>query len=294
MAFFVKFWGTRGSIPTPGYLTQIYGGNTPCVELRINDVLFICDGGSGLRELGLDLLKRGLNPIVAHIFFSHAHWDHIQGFPFFVPAYAPDNTITVYGTSRGDAKFHGLLSGQMESDYFPVDFSDLGANIKANDLGDGEKEIAGVRVRCVAQIHHGPSYAYSFEKDGCKVVYATDNEIDLELGNKDEVNADLSTPRQIPDRFVEFARGAELLIADGQYTEEEYPFKVTFGHPRATTLVDMALRAGVKQLAVTHHDPMQSDDDVTKKIEACRERVQSLGGDLVVFGAREGLELRVD
>ncbi len=294
MAFFVKFWGTRGSIPTPGYLTQIYGGNTPCVELRIDDVLFICDGGSGLRELGLDLMKREIKPIVGHIFFSHAHWDHIQGFPFFVPAYSSDNTFRVYGTSRGDAKFHRLLSGQMESDSFPIDFSDLGSNIVAADLGDGEKEIDGVLVDCVEQIHHGPSYGYSFEKDGRKVVYSTDNEIDIELGNKDEVNADPSIPRQIPERFVEFVRGADLLISDGQYTDKEYPSKVTFGHPRATTLVDLALQAGVKQLAVTHHDPMQSDDQVTKKIEACLDRVKYLGGDLTIFGAREGLELRID
>jgi phosphoribosyl 1,2-cyclic phosphodiesterase len=294
MAFFVKFWGTRGSIPTPGYRTQVYGGNTPCVEVRIDDVLFICDGGSGMRELGLDLMQRGKRPIEANLFFSHAHWDHIQGFPFFVPAYLPDNNFTVYGTFRGDTKFHQLLSGQMESDYFPVNFSDLGANIVPDDLGDGVKEIDGVRVACVAQIHHGPSYGYSFEKGGHKVVYATDNELDLQLTNREAVDADLSLPRQVPEQYVQFVAGADLLIADGQYTDAEYPGKVTFGHPRATTLVDLALRAGVKQLAITHHDPMQSDDLVTRKIESCRERVALLGGELVVFGAREGLELRLD
>jgi len=294
MAFFVKFWGTRGSIPTPGYRTQIYGGNTPCVEVRVDDVLYICDGGSGLRELGLDLLQRGVQPITAHMFFSHAHWDHIQGFPFFVPAYVPTNAFTVYGTSQGDTKFHQLLSGQMESDYFPVNFSDLGSHIIADDLGDGTKVIDGVEVSCIPLIHHGPSYAYSFRKGGVKVVYATDNELDLELSNKAAVDADPSVPREIPAHFVEFCRGADLLIADGQYTEKEYPSKVTFGHPRATTLVDLALRAGVAQLAVTHHDPLQSDDAVTQKIEDCRKRVELLGGKLVVFGAREGLELRLD
>jgi phosphoribosyl 1,2-cyclic phosphodiesterase len=294
MAFFVKFWGTRGSIPTPGYVTHLFGGNTPCVEVRIDDVLYICDAGSGIRELGLDLMQRGKTPIEAHIFFSHAHWDHIQGFPFFVPAYVPTNRFKVYGTFGGDTKFHQLLSGQMESDYFPVNFSDLGAKIDPADLSEEVSEIDGVLVRCVAQIHHGPSYGYSFEKNGHKVVYATDNELDLKLLNRDEVDADLSIRRKVPPQFIEFARGADLLIADGQYTEEEYPKKITFGHPRATTLVDLALEAGVKQLAVTHHDPMQSDDMVTKKIDACRARVEHLGGELTVFGAREGLELRLD
>jgi phosphoribosyl 1,2-cyclic phosphodiesterase len=294
MTYFVKFWGTRGSIPTPGYRTQIYGGNTPCVELRIDDVIYICDGGSGLRELGLDLLQRDLPAIEGHLFFSHAHWDHIQGFPFFVPAYVPSNRFVVYGTQRGDTKFHGLLSGQMESDYFPVDFSDLGANIEPDDLGDGGKEIAGVRVTCIPQIHHGPSYGYAFERGGYKVVYATDNELDQELANREAVAADPTIPRQVPQRFVDFARGADLLIADGQYTDSEYASKVGFGHPRATTLVDLAVQAGVAQLAVTHHDPLQSDEAVERKIAACRQRLEQLGGELVVFGAREGMELRID
>ncbi len=293
MDFFVKFWGTRGSIPTPGNRTHIYGGNTACVELRIEGVLFVCDAGSGLRELGLDLMQRKNPPKLVHMFFSHAHWDHIQGFPFFIPAYIPSNTVVVYGTEPGDNKFYDLLSGQMQSDYFPVNFSDLGSRIIPDALEKDGKIIEGVKVKCIPQIHHGPSYGYSFEKDGHKVVYATDSELDLELGNKEAVAADLSIPRKVPKRFVDFVRGADLLIADGQYTDHEYQSKVTFGHPRATTLVDLALQAGVRQLAVTHHDPMQSDDMVSSKIDACRARVKQLGGDLVVFAAREGFELQI-
>jgi phosphoribosyl 1,2-cyclic phosphodiesterase len=294
MNFFVKFWGTRGSIPTPGSLTQVFGGNTPCIELRVDDSLFVCDGGSGLRELGLDLLRRGKKPLKVHMFFSHAHWDHIQGFPFFVPAFLADNAMVIYGTSPGDTKFHKLLSGQMESDYFPVAFGDLGAQIQPDDLGHADKLIEGVRVRAIPQLHHGPSYGYSFEKDGRKVIYATDNELDLELLNAAEVEADLEAPRRCPTRYVEFCRGARLLIADGQYTDEEYRNKRTWGHPRATTLVDLAIEAGVEQLAITHHDPLQSDDQVRQKVEVCRARAARLGSKLTVFGAREGMELRID
>ena len=147
---------------------------------------------------------------------------------------------------------------------------------------------------CIAQIHHGPSYVYSFEKGGHKVVYATDHELDKVLLNADDVEKDLDIPRQIPEEYVEFVRGADLLIADGQYTDEEYPNRIGFGHARANTMVDLAIAAGVKQLAITHHEPLHSDDMVKNKILECRQRVERFGSDLVVFGAREGMELRVD
>ena len=293
--FLVRFWGTRGSIPTPGRTTHKYGGNTSCVEIRVDDTLFICDGGTGLRELGQDLLSRPQKPVVAHFLFSHMHWDHIQGFPFFTPAYVPQNTFYIYGTSPGDTRYHQLLSGQMQSDYFPVDFSELNANILAVDLGDGLRNIDGVTVRCFDQKHPGGSYAYSLEKDGHKVVYATDNEIDLTLEDPAAIQGNLDAPRSIPQALVEFVRGAELLIADGRYTDDEYhPKRIGWGHPRATTAVDLAVQANVKQLAVYHHDPMQSDTDVEAKIVACRERARRWNSPVFIFAAREGLELRLD
>jgi phosphoribosyl 1,2-cyclic phosphodiesterase len=295
MAFLVRFWGTRGSIPTPGRTTHKYGGNTSCVEVSIDDTLFVLDGGTGLRELGVDLLRRPQRPIVAHFLFSHMHWDHIQGFPFFTPAYVPQNTLYIYGTSEGDRRFHKLLSGQMRSDYFPVDFSELNSHVVPADLGpSGVRVIDGVTVRCFEQKHPGGSYAYSLEKNGHKIVYATDNEIDLTLPDLDEAERDLTLPRHIPRDLVEFCAGADLLIGDGQYTEDEYPKRIGWGHPRATTVVDLAIQAGCKQLAVYHHDPMQSDHDVEAKIAACRSRVRVQGAEVFVFAAREGLELKVD
>ena len=300
MSFYAKFWGTRGSIPTPGYQTRKYGGNTSCVEIRWDDTLFVCDAGTGVRELGEDLLQRGNDdPIVAHMFFSHPHWDHIQGFPFFTPVYVPNNTFYIYGNSGGSQGFFKLLSGQMASDYFPVSFTDLGAHIQPGHTGDnGELDeegllIEGVRVRCFKQRHPGGSWAYAFERDGNKIVFATDNEIDLTLENADRVQDALSAHRKAPDAFLKFIEGADLLIADGQYTEAEYPQKIGWGHPRATTLVDVCLDAKVKQLAVTHHDPMQDDEAVDEKIDRCRRRAQRSQTDLVIFGAREGLELKI-
>ncbi len=292
MALFVKFWGTRGSIPTPGHRTERYGGNTPCLELRTDEVLIACDGGTGLREMGIDLMRRfGPKPVTVHLFFSHPHWDHIQGFPFFTPAYVPSNTIHVYGSGRGDRKIHDLLSGQMDSTYFPVTFSALGSKVVTHDLDSEPVKLGDVVVSSFGQLHPGDSLAFSFEHQGHKVVYATDNEIDQALG---DVKAEKpKVLRKVPDEMVAFAKDADLLIADGQYTDAEYHRRVGWGHPRATTVVDFAVRAHAKQLAITHHDPMHADTDVDALVSTCAARAKEHGSNLVVFGAREGIELKI-
>ena len=289
MRIFVKFWGVRGSIPTPGPSTRRYGGNTSCYEIRIGDILIICDAGTGIRPLGLDLLKRSPNAIEGHMFLSHAHWDHIQGFPFFLPAYEESTKLFVYGLSTGDDRPHDLLSGQMQTDYFPVSFRDLGGQVIPSYLENFEGQIGDITVRALEQIHPGASHAYSFEHDGRRVVYMTDNEIDQALP---EIKDD-DQLRPIPQQMVDFVQGADLLIADGQYTEDEYLKKVGWGHARATTVTDLAIAGNVKRLAITHHDPMQSDQEVDAKIAVCRERVKTLSGNVEVFGAREGLEIRI-
>ena len=294
MGFYVKFWGTRGSIPTPGYATQKYGGNTSCVEVRVDDCIFICDGGSGVRELGIDILRRDNHPKKFHMFFSHSHWDHIQGFPFFTPAYLPNYQLVIYGTKQGDDKIYNLLSGQMSSAYFPVDFSELQGNILSDFIGQGGRELDGVHVDYYPQPHPGGSWAFSFEKNGRKAVYATDSEIDVLIENKDKTAGNLDVPRKLPKKLVDFVRGADLLVSDGQYSDEEYKTKEGWGHARATTVVDLALQAGVQQLAIFHHDPMHTDDMVEDKIAVCQRRIDRLGGKLRVFGAREGVELRLD
>jgi phosphoribosyl 1,2-cyclic phosphodiesterase len=291
MPSFVKFWGTRGSIPTPGHKTRRYGGNTSCVEVRVDDTVFVCDGGTGLRELGVDLSAR-YDRVEAHLFFSHTHWDHIQGFPFFTPAYAKTSTLHVHDVRRNDERVRRLLLGQMQSEYFPVSFNDLGAKIHFDQL-DPETTIGGVAVAHLEQTHPGRSFAYAFVKDGVKVVYATDSELDQCIVNADEASRNPDALRRLPDDFVRFVAEADLLVADGQYTDLEYPRKVGWGHARASTVVDLAVQAHVKQLAIFHHDPMHSDEFVDDTIQACRQRAEVFGANLVVFGAREGLELKL-
>lgn len=289
---FVRFWGTRGSIPTPGHKTRRYGGNTSCVEIRCGDLELVCDGGTGLRELGLDLVQRGRPSVSAHLFFSHMHWDHIQGFPFFVPAYAKDSEIVVYDAEAGRTRVEELLHGQMRSEYFPVNFSDLGAEIRARTFERNTVELGGVTVRSFEQAHPGKSHAYAFELGSKKIVYATDSELDLLLTNPAETAENAEALRRLPDALVAFVEGADLLIADGQYTDAEYPHKIGWGHARANTVADLAHQARVKQCAIFHHDPLHSDEAVEQKIRTACDRLDARGSQTQLFGAREGLELK--
>jgi hypothetical protein len=174
-----------------------------------------------------------------------------------------------------------------------VEFSDLDCRIEARVLHAGNNVIGSATLRYCEQPHPGKSFAYRFEAAGHSIVYATDSELDLVLENKEAAEANPALPREIPAYLVDFARGADLLIADGQYTDEEYVQKRGWGHPRATTTVDLAIQAGVKQLAITHHDPMQNDATVSDKIRRCTQRATDLGSDLEVIGAREGLTITV-
>jgi phosphoribosyl 1,2-cyclic phosphodiesterase len=252
--------------------------------------------GTGLMPLGHRLLTEefGQGQGQATILLSHSHWDHIQGFPFFTPAYSPKTRLHVYDVKKDDGRIRRLLQGQMSSEeYFPVSFHELGGQIRFDDLGPGQKTIDGVLVTHHEQTHPGRSFAYAFCRDGKKVVYATDNELDLTVENAAEAARDPEALRRLPESFVRFVADADLLIADGQYTDDEYPSKVGWGHARATTVVDLAVQAGVKQLALYHHDPMHGDDAVDACVRDCQRRARGRGSDVVVFGAREGLEIKI-
>jgi phosphoribosyl 1,2-cyclic phosphodiesterase len=292
MSMFVKFWGARGSIPTPASWTRVYGGNTSCVEVRVDDTIFICDAGSGIRELGKDLLERNPRPTELHLLITHTHWDHIQGFPFFTPAYLKDMRMFVHGGAQDDNKSFRVLAGQMSSEYFPVSFQDLGANIVFENLDDGHKDINGVRVRGIPLNHPGGCMGYALEKSGCKVVYATDNELLLQPGDAFPDSLHEGGLRHVPEALVKATRGADLLIADAQYDDTQYATKKGWGHSSCLSVVDFAIRAEVKNLALFHHDPESTDHELDSKVELCQRRATKRGVDLVVFAAREGVELK--
>ncbi len=292
MPAYVKFWGTRGSIPTPASWTRVYGGNTSCVEVRFDDTLFICDAGSGIRELGKDLIVRQPRPAELHLLITHSHWDHIQGFPFFTPAYLKDSKIRVYGISEGDNSRYRLLSGQMASDYFPVSFGEMGAQFLFDHLNGGDREINGVRVRSFPLNHPGGCCGYVFEKEGVKIVYATDNELKIQDGDTFPDPLHKGGLRHVPEALVEIVRNADLLIADSQYDDDQYVTKRGWGHSSCYSVTDLAVQANVKNLALFHHDPESTDRDIDAKVKSCNQRVAEHRAPLVLFAAREGVELK--
>lgn len=273
----VRFWGVRGSIPTPGPATVKVGGNTACVEVRCGSDLVILDAGTGLRLLGLALLQE--MPVRAHLFYSHVHWDHIQGFPFFVPAFIPGNSFKLYGMINVSGTIEETLSGQMNYPSFPVRLSEMGASIAFHDLREGERiDLPGGGVVTNARLNH-PSgvLAYRIEHAGRSVVYATDTE-----------HYAITDPK-----LAKLARGTDVLIYDATYTPDEYAGKsdglpkTGWGHSTNIEGARLAKELGVGRLVLFHHDPSQSDEAVEEKERAARALFPE------TIAAREGLVIEL-
>lgn len=269
----VRFWGTRGSIPTPGQRTVRYGGNTACVEVRdATDHILILDAGTGLRELGIAL--NGTSPLTVDLFLSHLHWDHIQGIPFFRPAYDPQSTLRLYGPVQ-HRPLKELLGLGMDDPFFPVDLDGLPVQLEIHEVESGSTRMAGpYRVRGAKIFHPAPALAYRLEADGRSLVYATDTE-DPFSGEANPV--------------VELARDADMLIHDGQYLDTD--FKPGWGHSTVATALDVARRARVKRLVLYHHDPDRTDDALDRIGVETQRAADAAGGGIEVIVAKEGTEL---
>jgi phosphoribosyl 1,2-cyclic phosphodiesterase/CheY-like chemotaxis protein len=294
-AMTLRFWGTRGSIAAPGPGTTRYGGNTSCVELRCGGEILVFDAGTGIRALGEALLREyGTRPLTVHLFISHTHWDHIQGFPFFMPAYQPTSTINVYGPSGQGRPLVKLLRGQMDPDYFPVALGDMGAAIRVHEYSGSEFTIGDTTIRAHYLNHPGMTLGYRVTQGDKCVVYATDNEPyrhTLARFGRAEVAEGFGA--LLDDDLVRFVDGADLYIGEAQYTDEEYPHKVGWGHSSVSATVEVALRARVKTLALYHHDPMHTDEVVTAMEGAARRLIRSRGVEMRCFAAQEGQVIEV-
>lgn len=274
--FQIRFWGVRGSIATAGERTAQVGGNTSCVEVRCGGQRLILDAGTGLRALGDSLLAEK-QPIDAALLLSHFHWDHIQGLPFFVPAYLPSTKLTIVGSSDGRHSLRDKLSRQMTEPHFPVQLDDLSAELGYREARPNQAlEIGDVRVKVARLNHPGGVFAYRIEHAGRSIVYATDTE---HYACVDPVLKSL-------------AEGADLLIYDAQYTPEEYRgdggrSKVGWGHSTYVAGVEVARAAGVRKLVLFHHDPQRTDEGVA--------RIESLGREMFAdtVAAREGMTIGV-
>jgi len=306
----IKFWGVRGSIPSPGKNTVKYGGNTSCVSVTAGhgNNLIILDGGSGLRELGIDLMKKqfgadGINPLSMWIFFSHVHWDHIQGVPFFKPLFIKGNTIRLYGEKKVRTCLEDTLKGQQQYPNFPISIEEIsvnGAEMTFTDLFAGEKIrihekdlIGDVIVHNTKLSHPDGVFCYKIEelleKEGdsanVNVVYATDTE-----------------HRNVLDpRLLKIAKGADTLIYDAQYTPDEYVGavgmpKFDWGHSTYEFAVDTAVKAGIKHLFLFHHEPEHTDETITEiEKESWNYLEDKYGKDtgLIIAAAYEGMELEI-
>ncbi|NCQ99791.1 MAG: MBL fold metallo-hydrolase [Microcystis aeruginosa L211-101] len=275
--FQIKFWGVRGSIPCPGSETVRYGGNTSCVEMQVGRERLIFDGGTGLRILGQSLMAE--SPVKAHLFFSHSHWDHIQGFPFFIPAFIRGNTFKIYAVpSPNGVTMKQRLHDQMSHPNFPVPLQIMRADLEFYNLEMGETLNYGdVSVETRPLNHPGEAVGYRVNWQGLSAAYITDTE---------------HFPDRLDDNVLALAWQADVMIIDATYTDEEYNdpkySKVGWGHSTWQQAVKIAQAAQVKQLVLFHHDPGHNDDFLDRIGEQARKILPQ------TILAREGLliELR--
>ena len=266
-----------------------YGGNTPCVEVRTEEGwLIILDAGTGIRELGRNLLERSNGaPITGDIFLTHAHWDHIQGIPFFAPIFGRGNHFRIWGSESLETSVGKVVRDQMSPVVFPVTFDELAATIDFQDLAIGTPTAGtGYEVTAFAVQHPGGALGYRFSEPGGRggaLVYVSDNEL--------ASHERYGSPADWRKQMVEFVRGAGVLIHDTTYTEEEYDHHRGWGHSTYADAVNLALEAEVGRLVLFHHEPRRTDDQLEQCLAQCRATVQDRGGNLQVVAAAEGLSL---
>jgi phosphoribosyl 1,2-cyclic phosphodiesterase/CheY-like chemotaxis protein len=293
----LRFWGVRGSIPTPGPSTIFYGGNTSCLEVRADGELIVLDAGSGIRLLGLQLEKEFQDkPLNLTLLLTHTHWDHIQGFPFFMPAYNARNHVRILGYEGATRSLAETLSGQMESPYFPVGLGEVPANLKVEELKGMEFEIGRVRARAWFVNHPGICVGYRLETSAGSIVYVPDVEPFHRLRaqpapDDPEGRASVEFARHEDRKLVEFVENADVLVMDSQYDAVEYQSHLGWGHACVDDVVNLAILARVKHLFLFHHDPSHDDETVSRLVAHARQLVREQGGETHVEAATEGAEV---
>jgi len=296
----IRFWGVRGSIPTPGPTTVQFGGNTSCVEVRADGEIIVLDAGSGIRGLGLALAKEFADhPINTTVLISHTHWDHIQGFPFFVPAYNPENKLRIVGYEGSRKGLVSSLSTQMESPYFPVSMRQMPSNIDVTEMKELEFSIGPVKVQAAFVNHPGVTVGYRLFTSGGSIVYMPDHEPFQRLRSHTSGQGGLN-PVEIlkyasdqDQRIIEFIQDAEVLIIDAQYDDAEYQTHAGWGHGCVDDVVALALSARVKQLFLFHHDPDHDDAQILRMEAWARQLVGFANEDLAINAACEGVRFEL-
>lgn len=276
----VTFWGVRGTLPVPGSGSLRYGGNTICVSLDFaHGPLFIFDAGTGIKGLSDLLMSNSKGDLDSYIFISHPHWDHINALPFFGPLYQPGNKVRILGAQHGGIDMEHLISAQMDGIYFPITARAFAANVSYQSLQEEVLDVAGVTISTMLLNHPGHCLGYRIEHGDRVFCYITDNEL---------------YPRSSPDynsgyfdKLADFVRGADMLVTDTTYTDEEYEKHRDWGHSPVSEVVHLAHAAQVKNLYLFHHDPDQDDDAIDTKMQTACLLLKELGSDTRCIAPRE-------
>ena len=273
-------WGCRGSLPTPGKETLKYGGNTTCLELRLKDgTVIVIDAGTGIRSLGEKLIKdMNLNEI--YLLLTHSHWDHLMGFPFFLPAYSERFTIHVRGGPIAKESLQKYLAHQMEPPYFPARLSAMKAEFDFTHGIPMVKKIGTAEVIPIPLSHPNGGYGFKIVEENKAFVFLPDNELEFRHeGSKSKSD------------YIEFCREADLLLHDAQYTEDEYGISKGWGHSTFLSATDLAIRAKVKRFGLFHYDPNHTDAVIDRIVQICQKLLQQKGSKITCFGTSEGREI---
>ncbi len=275
----IRCWGARGSIPTSGKNYLRYGGNTTCLEIRNSqgDILMV-DAGSGIREAGNALLTEGRNDFT--LILTHAHWDHIMGFPFFKPLYRKKTNLNIWGCSFAQDSIREMLARVMSAPYFPITYDEVLANINYQATCDGEYRLGDMTITPIALSHPNQGNGYKFSQNGKHVVFLTDNE----LGLRHQGGLDFSD-------YLDFCRGADLLIHDAEYLDKEYPKRRGWGHSTIEQATKLAIEAGVRQLGLFHHNQDRHDDDVDDMVARCQSIIAKHESALDCFAVCQSMEI---
>ena len=282
----MRFWGVRGTLPVSGKKYLKYGGNTSCVTLEFpREQFFIFDGGSGIKNLGDWIVAQQRKGLIAKIFISHPHWDHINSFPFFSPLYKQGNEVEVLGANQGDITMREMVSAQMEGVYFPITFSQFASRVYFHDLEEEKLIVDDIQVKTKLLSHPGKCLGYRVEYNGRSICYITDNEMFVET-------SEFYNPHY-EKRLADFVRGTDALITDCTYTDEEYMTKEGWGHSCISKVVNLADVAEVKNLYLFHHDPDQTDDDIDIKLDIAQGMLKKRKSKTKCLAPMEGEAFKV-